>query len=149
MLTALVALVLLQPAWHVDFTGKAGFGHVTRVVAMKDRLVFLDSPPPTHSDGGDIYLWRDKDARPTKVFSVQEQGVRIIRQVGRNLIVPGIDAMENWDWGNLGDPAFGELRPDAGVPAFRRPLPSAVVLPRRAGPGLGQVGDREIGQLGN
>jgi hypothetical protein len=100
MLLALVAAVILQPTWHVDFTGKAGFGHITRVLALDDRLIFLDSPPPTAADGGDVYLWRDKDKSPTKVLSVDEQGARIIRKLGRNLVIPGIDATENWDWGN-------------------------------------------------
>lgn len=89
-----------QKTWTVEFTGKPGFGHLTRVFALPDRLIFLDSPPPTVSDGGDIYLWRDKDVKPTKVFSVQEQGIQIIRQLGTSIVVPGLDAMENWDWGN-------------------------------------------------
>ena len=84
----------------MDFTGKPGFGHETRILAMPDRLVFLDSPAPTVSDGGDIYLWRDQDARPSLVKSVDEQGIRTLRQFGAQLFVPGIDARGSWDWGD-------------------------------------------------
>src|ERR1022692_4666568 len=102
ILPVALAMVLFAPpkTWTVEFTGKAGFGHLTRVFALPDRLIFLDSSPPTVSDGGDIYLWRDKDAKPTKVFSVQEQGIQIIRRLGTSIVVPGLDAMENWDWGD-------------------------------------------------
>ncbi|AIE84755.1 hypothetical protein [Fimbriimonas ginsengisoli] len=100
MLGALLAAVLLQANWRVDFTGKPAFGCCTRVFALEDRLIFLDSPPPTVSDGGDIYVWRDKAPAAQKVFSVQDQGIRMIRKFGKSIIVPGIDAMENWDWGN-------------------------------------------------
>lgn len=100
MIATLAAAVLLQTSWKIEFTGKEGFGCLTRVFALNDRLIFLDSPPPTASDGGDIYLWRDRDASPRKVYGVAEQGARTIRKFGNSIVVPGIDAMENWDWGN-------------------------------------------------
>ena len=96
MLTALL-LLAQAPVWREDFVGKAGFGHVPRVLALPDRMGFLDSPAPTVSDGGDLYLWRDRDARPSKAHSVTEQGIRTLRQFGSQLVVPGIDATESWD----------------------------------------------------
>lgn len=102
MLAALSALFARArlPEWREDFVGKPGFGQCTRILALPDRLVFLDSPPPTVSDGGDIYVWRDDSPRPRKVFSVDEQGIRTLKRFGSQLIVPGIDAKESWDWGN-------------------------------------------------
>lgn len=99
-LLASVALATQAPDWREEFVGKPGFGHETRILALPDRLVFLDSPPPTVSDGGDVYVWRDRDPKPRKVFSVSEQGIRTLRQYRRQLFLPGIDALENWDWGN-------------------------------------------------
>lgn len=90
-----------ENGWTELFKGKAEFGFITGVHWSKGRLFFLDSPVPAGSDGGDVYIWDLETGRPRRVFQVQEQGVTMIRELGSKLVIPGADAMESWDLGNL------------------------------------------------
>jgi len=90
-----------QSDWTELFRGKAEFGYVTGVHWAKGKLFFLDSPIPAGSDGGDVYIWDQESGRARRVLQVQEQGVTTIREIGSKLAIPGTDAMESWDLGNL------------------------------------------------
>jgi hypothetical protein len=87
--------------WTELFKGKPSFGYVTGVFSFFDKLFFFDSPVPAGSDGGDIYVWDQKLGKPAKIGAVQEQGVTYMRQNGKNLYIPGPDAMESWDKANI------------------------------------------------
>jgi hypothetical protein len=88
------------PQWQEVFSGKSEFGHCTRVVSIKRGIVFLDSPPITRDNGGDVYVLLDTAKRPAKVLSVDEQGAHRIIRMGKQLVIPGTDATENWSLGN-------------------------------------------------
>lgn len=90
-----------QGDWTELYKGKAEFGYVTGVHWVKGKLFFLDSPIPAGSDGGDVYIWDLESGRARRVLQVREQGVTTIREIGSKLAIPGTDAMESWDLGNL------------------------------------------------
>lgn len=87
--------------WQELFKGRADFGFVTGVHWIENKLFFFDSPAPAGSDGGEVYVWDFASQKAHKVFQVQEQGVTTMRQVGGALYIPGTDAMESWDLGNV------------------------------------------------
>lgn len=98
------AILAQQPAnieWKEIFTGKPEFEHCTRVVSVKNGILFIDSPQITHADGGDVYLLKDKAEKPEKVISVDEQGAHRIIRLGKSLVIPGTDATEDWSLGNF------------------------------------------------
>lgn len=91
-----------QPGkWTELYRGKPEFGLVTGIFYMRERLFFLDSPLPAGSDGGDVYIWDPAKAQPRRVLQVQEQGAIYIRGNAGMLFIPGDDATENWDFGNV------------------------------------------------
>lgn len=107
MVTALAFMIgfdtgraLLSSEWKLEWTGRRDFGQCTRVFAMEDRLVFFDSPPITTQDGGDVWVWRDREDRPQRVYSVQDKGVSMIRRIGSQLAIPGPLSMDSREFGN-------------------------------------------------
>jgi hypothetical protein len=51
-----------------------------------------------------------------KEFTVQDESVDLFRDYGRTLYVPGIDAKENWTWGNLYTKSGGKWEKHRTVP---------------------------------
>lgn len=91
-----------QPGkWTELFRGRPEFGLITGVFAMRDRLLFLDSPLPAGSDGGEVYIWDPVRGQARRVLQVAEQGVVYIRGNAGSLFIPGPDATESWDFGNV------------------------------------------------
>ena len=104
MTTALLAASLIlnrqTPGWKTEFVGRKDFAQCTRVLALPDRIFFMDSPPPYEQDGGDLWVWRDLDAKAGKVLSVKDKGISVIRQFQDKMYVPGMNAIQDREWGN-------------------------------------------------
>jgi len=102
LLAATVSIATAQTAPYKElYRGNPKFGFITGIHYLYGRLMFLDSPIPAGSNGGDVYVWDDELGRARRVFEVQEQGVTLIRPFGGKLYIPGADAFESWALGNF------------------------------------------------